>query len=199
MSRARLSLVLVLALSLVACAVGRSTPPTATYMIETPPPELSMPRCPERLSLGRISVVPAFAGRALVYRLDEARYAADFYNALIADPADLLGPAIATWLDRAGPFASVTQPGGHRGATLVLEVVVTELYGDFRRGAAAAVVSAQFRLIDLTGVRPTLRMERTLGRRLDLADASPDALVRGYGLALREILSELAAVLTRSV
>jgi hypothetical protein len=49
----------------------------------------------------------------------------------------------------------------------------------------------QFALIDQAGVRPQLMYERTIASRVELPHASPDALVRGYGEALAEILSQL--------
>jgi cholesterol transport system auxiliary component len=70
---------------------------------------------------------------------------------------------------------------------------VTELYGDFRPGRApAAVLAVQFALIDQTGARPKAVLERSIARRIDIPQASPDALVRGYGDALAEILAELS-------
>jgi hypothetical protein len=38
-------------------------------------------------------------------------------------------------------------------------------------------------------------LARTLSRRIDLPEASFDALVRGYGTALAEILAELVAAM----
>ena len=77
-------------------------------------------------------------------------------------------------------------------APYILEATVSELYGDFRPGyAPAAVVTVQFALIDLTGVRSKVVLERTIASRVNLPEASPDALVRGYGEALAEILLQL--------
>jgi hypothetical protein len=78
-------------------------------------------------------------------------------------------------------------------APYALEAVVTELYGDFRPGRKpAAVMTIQFTLVDLTGPSPTVVLERFIGRRVDLPDATPDALVRGYSQALGQILEELS-------
>ena len=75
----------------------------------------------------------------------------------------------------------------------MLEAPVSELYGDFREGRTpAAVLVVQFALIDQVGARPKVVLERTIAGRVDLAQALPDALVRGYGKALAEILSQLA-------
>jgi hypothetical protein len=41
--------------------------------------------------------------------------------------------------------------------------------------------------------------ERTIARRVNLPKASPDALVRGYGTALAEILSQVALDLSAQI
>jgi cholesterol transport system auxiliary component len=143
--------------------------------------------------MGNVRVAAAFAGSALVYRLDEVRYAADPYHAFVADPGAMLGNQMAQWLDRAGPFNSVAQPGSTQPASFVLEATVAELYGDFREGRApAAVMTVQFALIEQVSTRPKVIYERTITRRIDLPKTSPDVVVHGYGTALTQILSELA-------
>jgi hypothetical protein len=104
---------------------------------------------------------------------------------------------MAEWLDRAGPFRTVAQPGSLRPAVYVLDATVTELYGDFREGRRpAAVLAVQFAVIDQGGARPKLVHERTIASRIDLPQASPEALVLGYGKALAEILSQLVPELS---
>jgi ABC-type uncharacterized transport system auxiliary subunit len=183
-------------LALASCAIGKPTPQATTYVIEPPPPIPAAARRAETLRMGKVRVAPAFSGKALVVRVDEVRYAADFYNAFIAEPGDLVGARMAEWLERAGPFKTVIQPGTRTPASYVLEATVTELYGDFRPGKPpAAVLTVQFSLVDLRGTTLEVRLERTIGRRLTLTDASPEALVRGYGKALAEILAELVPAL----
>ena len=142
--------------------------------------------------MGNVRVAAAYAGNALVDRLDHVQYTSDPYNAFIAEPGAMLGDRMAEWLDRAGPFSTVAQPGSTRPAPYVLEATVAELYGDFRAGRPpAAVLVVQFALIDQAGARPKVVHECTIARRVDLPQASPEALVRGYGQALAEILSQL--------
>lgn len=185
-------------LVLSACAIGKPTPQATTYGLEPPPPALAPARRSQRLRMGKVRVAPAFAGKPLVFRLDDERYAADFYNAFLAEPGDLVGAAMAEWLGLAGPFQSVAQPGTRTPADYVLEATVTELYGDFRSGRTpAAVMTIQFTLVDLRGVSTKVRLEQTIGRRIELPEASPAALVRGYGQALGEILKDLVAALPR--
>ena len=125
------------------------------------------------------------------------QFTPDFYHAFIAEPGPMLGACMAEWLDRAGPFKTVSQPGVATGAPYALEAVVTELYGDFRGGRAPeAVMTVQFTLVDLTKPTPTVVLERFIGRRVQLPSASPDALVRGYGQALAEIFTELSKQIT---
>ena len=176
------------------CSIGAPAPHTTTYVLDPPQPtKTSTTRHPQALRMGNVRVAPAFAGPPLVYRTGEVQYTPDFYNAFIAEPGPLLGASMAEWLDRAGPFKTVSQPGGAVNAPYALEAVVTELYGDFRPGRKpAAVMTVQFTLVDLTGPSPTVVLERFIGRRVDLPEATPDALVRGYSQALGQILEELS-------
>jgi uncharacterized lipoprotein YmbA len=174
------------------CSIGKPIPQPTTYVIELPVAAPATARRPETLRMGNVRVAAPFAGDALVYRMDEVRYIADPYNAFIAEPAGMLGSRMAEWLDRAGPFQSVAQPDSVRAASYILEATVSDLYGDFRPGhAPAAVVTMQFALIDLTSARSKVVLERTIGRRVAIQQATPDALVRGYGEALAEILVQL--------
>ncbi len=180
------------ALLLVACSIGKPVPQASTYVVEPP----TATRRPETLRMGNVRVAAAFAGHALVYRMQDVQYTSDPYNTFIAEPAAMLGSRMAEWLDRAGPFRTVGQPGSTQPAPYVLEATVTELYGDFRPGQApAAMLAVQFALVDVTGTRSSVVLQRTLSSRVALPEASPDALVRGYGTALSDVLTQLVAEL----
>src|SRR5215472_13234791 len=169
------ALVLCASLALAACSIGKPMPQATTYVIELPAATPGAARRPETLRMANVRVAAAFAG-------------------------DALGNRMAQWLDRAGPFQSVVQPDSVRGAPYILEATVSELYGDFRPGhAPAAVVTVQFALLDLTGARSKVVLERTISRRVAVQEVSPDALVRGYGTALAEILAELQKDLERNI
>jgi uncharacterized lipoprotein YmbA len=187
------------ALTITACSIGKPIPQATTYVVDPPMAAAASPaaRRAETLRMGDVRIAAAYAGRALVYRVDDVQYISDPYHAFIAEPGAMLGNQMAEWLDRAGPFKSVAQPGSARPSQYVLDVTVTELYGDFREGRPpAAVMMVQFALIDQAGPRPRVVRERTIASRVDLPEASPDALVRGYGKALAEILSQLSAELS---
>ena len=196
MSEVHLALAAWSALALAACSIGKPIPQPNIYVVQPPLPQSvpSIASGSESLRIGSVKVAAAYAGNALVYRMDDVRWASDPYSRFIADPGAMLGDQMAAWLARAGPFRTVTGPESTRPAHYVLEATITDLYGDFRPDEApAAVLAVQFALIDQSGARPKVALERAIARRVDLPRASPDALVRGYGAALAEILGELSA------
>jgi cholesterol transport system auxiliary component len=192
-------LVLCAAATIAGCAIGKPVPQPTTYIVE-PPTDEHAPQAKESapVRMGTVRVAPSFSGSALVYRLDDVRYAADPYHAFIAEPAAMLGSSITEWLARDGTSMGGTRP--KEGAAIyVLDATVSELYGDFRPGQSpAAVMTMRFALIDSqSDVRPRTVLERTISHRVDLSQSSPDALVRGYGVALAAILQELDAELDK--
>jgi uncharacterized lipoprotein YmbA len=147
-----------------------------------------------------VRVAATFAGSALVYRLDDVRYLTDPYHAFGADPGAMLDSRLAEWLARTGPFSNVVPSGSTQPAPYVLEVTVEELYGDFRENVSpAAVVSMQFILIDLGSPRQRVAYDRTIASHVVLPKAAPDALVRGYGTAIAQILSQVATDLNATI
>lgn len=206
MSARRIALTMGIALGIVltlaACALGRPLPAPTTYIVNPPAAETRTAaiRRPETLRMGNVRVAAAYGGNALVYRMGEVQYTSDPYHVFKAEPDAMLGSRMAEWLDHAGPFDTVAQPGSARPAAYVLDATVIELYGDFREGhRPAAVMAVQFALIDQSGVRPQLVHERTIASRVELLQASPDALVRGYGEALAQILSQLVPDLSATI
>jgi uncharacterized lipoprotein YmbA len=184
------------ALGLASCSIGKPFPQATTYVVSPPIPadRIAASRRAKTLRMGNVRVAAPFAGNALVYRTDDVRFTSDPYQAFIADPGAMLGSQMAAWLDRAGPFNGVAQPGSAQPAPYVLDATVTELYGDFRAGAPpAAVMAVRFVLIDQTDASLKTVYEATISRRVDLEQATPDALVRGYGTALSEILEQLVS------
>jgi hypothetical protein len=133
----------------------------------------------------------SFAGNELVYRLDDVRFAQDYYSRFIAPPGPMLGASLAEWLARSGPF-SIVQAGATASAPLVLEATFLELYGDFRAGRVPeAVMTVQFSIMDVSGSAVETVLDKTITRRIALDQRSAPQLVRGYNLALGEILNEL--------
>lgn len=198
MRTARLLVMLAMAAVLAACSLGRPLPPSTLYAIEPAPGAPAASRRSELLRVGSVRVVATFASTELVYRTDDVVYAQDFYNRLIAPPNGMLAARISDWLARSGPFPVVAVTGG-APAPYVLEAVFTELYGDFRPDRKAeAVVAAQFTLLRVSAGDARLVLARTLERRVELAERTPAALVRGYNAALGDMLRELSAAMAEA-
>ena len=190
------------ALIVSACSIGRPIPTATMYSIEPSPAALAVPKPPhpERLRVERVRIAAAYDRTALVYRLNAVRYVSDSYHSFLADPGPMLSNRIAEWLAAAGLFKAVDAPGGAAPAPWVLEATVTELYGDFEVGGdnPAAVMSIRFTIIDERSARPKVVYERSLSRRVPVSRAAPEALVSGYGMALADILTQLATDLSNS-
>ena len=200
----RLQVALCLAVTLAACALSKPAPEATTYVIDSTTPSerdlVSSARLPETLRMGRIHTAAAFSGTALIYRMDDVKFVSDPYSAFIAEPAAMLGDQMAVWLNRAGPFQTVTGPESSQSVHYVLEADVTELYGDFRSGRSPeAVLAMRLTLIDLTGARPRAMLERSIAERVAIQNATPEALVRGYGVALTNLLTQLRSDLQEAV
>lgn len=187
---------------LAGCSIGRPLPATTQYVIDVSTDAAPTPdrRGTETLRVGVAHVAPAFAGSALMYRLGDVRYASDPYHAFLTDPGAILAGRVADSLERAGIFGAVTRAGIAGPARYVIEIAVMELYGDFRPvQSPAAVLAMQFAVIDQSGTRPVLTYQRSISQRIDLPEASPEALVRGYGAALSRILTQLSSELGAQV
>src|SRR5258708_40289324 len=132
MSARSISLTSGLTLLLMACSIGKPVPQATTYVVEPDAPtrQLLGVHGSEVVRMGNVRVAAAFAGNSLVYRTDDVTFVSDPYQSFIADPRAILGNQMAAWLDRSGPFKAVTQPDSALSAHYVLEVTVTELYGD---------------------------------------------------------------------
>src|SRR4051794_36128373 len=118
MNSKRLALTACAMLMLSACSIGKPIPQATTYVVE-PPMAAAAPavaRRAETLRIGNVRVAAAYAGNSFVYRLDDVQYVSDPYHAFIAEPGAMLGNRMAEWLDRAGPFKTVVQPGSARPA-----------------------------------------------------------------------------------
>jgi cholesterol transport system auxiliary component len=191
-----LAAILCAALALAGCSLRQSIEPPSLYAVEPVPGPAAVKQREGVLRIGSVRMAPAFSSNELVYRLDEIAFTQDFYNRFLSPPGAMLGVRVSDWLARSGPYAVVVQPSVGAASPLVLEAVFTELYGDFRSGGRpAAVMTVQFYVLDVTGTAPKVVLDRVIGRRVALERAGAPELVRGYNVALGEILTELAAAL----
>ena len=69
----RLATAISAAFVLAGCAIGKPIPQATTYVVELPAAMPTAARRPETLRMGNVRVAAAFAGDALVYRMDEVQ------------------------------------------------------------------------------------------------------------------------------
>jgi cholesterol transport system auxiliary component len=164
---------------------------TFALSVESLPPVHKPAVFPATLKVGRISMQPPYGGTSLVYRAGDLRYEVDPYNGFVASPGDLLGHEIARWLGRVGLFTAVREPASPLTGDFVLEGLVTELYGDTRDPQKpVAVLSIQISMRRASAEGGVV-FEQAYAQRVAIENASPEALVRGYGTALGKVLDAL--------
>src|SRR5262249_32899319 len=80
-----------------ACSIGKPMPQATTYVVGPPMPAAApaASRRSETLRIGNVRVAAAYAGNALVYRLDDVKYVSDPYQTFIAEPGSMLGNRMA--------------------------------------------------------------------------------------------------------
>ena len=187
-------LLVLIALTLLACAPTRPPIDTANWLVapeRTGPPRKM--QSPLWLKMGAFSVATPFDAKSLVYRVSDQRYEKDFYNAYIATPSSMFSNASRQWLDQSGIFRITVAQGTSFFPFYTLQATIDELYGDYR-GKPEAVVSVQFFLTVTNPNLPTpLITAKRYTQRVALTNNLPQTLVLGQQRALADILQQLEA------
>ena len=187
-------LLVLIALTLLACAPTRPPIDTANWLVA--PERTGFPRkmqSPLWLKMGAFSVATPFDTKSLVYRVSDQRYEKDFYNAYIATPSSMFSNASRQWLDQSGIFRITVAQGTSFFPFYTLQATIDELYGDYR-GKPEAVVSVQFFLTVTNPNLPTpLITAKRYTQRVALTNNLPQTLVLGQQRALADILQQLEA------
>lgn len=164
---------------------------TGKFVIPEPPANsaASTTSRPGVLRIGRFIVTPPFDARGLVYRTDELRYQADYYNEFFAAPDESIRARVAGYLAQARPYESVILADG-LNASYELRATIKELYGDIRPQAQpVAVLTIHWYLLSKSSGEVLLNREYR--EHVLLTDGSPEALMRGFGDGLYRMLNLL--------
>jgi cholesterol transport system auxiliary component len=142
------------------------------------------------LGLRSLQVAAPFESRAFVYRTGEFSYDRDPYAEFMVPPADGLISPICNWWRQAGGFKAVEEAGGALKPDTLVEIHVSQLYGDFRPSQhAAAVLTMRFVFLDAPhGVPGKFLLQREYTRDIPLNARTADALIEGWNQALAQIL-----------
>jgi hypothetical protein len=146
------------------------------------------------LRVRSLQVSPPFDGRALVYRTGEFSYERDSYAEFLVTPAEgLLAPVCGRWRND-GPFDAVSEAGSALKPDTLVEIQVSQLYGDFRpTGSASAVLAVRFVFFDAPkGVPGRAILQQEYSRSIPMEARNPAALIKGWNQALAEILDAAA-------
>jgi ABC-type uncharacterized transport system auxiliary subunit len=105
----------------------------------------------------------------------------------------LRAPVCGRWRE-AGTFAAVSDAGSALKPDTLVEIQVSQLYGDFRPSEnAAAVLSMRFVFFDAPkGVPGKVILQQEYSRSIPLEARNPATLVKGWNQALAQILDTAA-------
>jgi ABC-type uncharacterized transport system auxiliary subunit len=152
------------------------------------------------LGIRSLRIASPFDGRSLVYRTGEFSYVRDPYAEFLDPPEEEMMAPVRGWLSGAGGFSNVVDAGSAVKPDTIVEISVTQLYGDFRRSEhPCAVVTMRLVFFEArNGVpaRPILQHEYS--RSIPVTAPSAAALMEGWNQAFGGIFAEAASDLRRS-
>jgi uncharacterized lipoprotein YmbA len=145
------------------------------------------------VALNRVSISPVFQSRSFVYRTAENTYKQDPYAGFVIPPERALAEPIRAWMRGSGAFGRVVEPASSLTPTLMADVYVYELYGDFRDASkplgAMQIHFIVYEVKDGDPVRVVL--DKVCSRETPLAGRTPSALVDAWNADLRQIMEEI--------
>ncbi|MFN2348918.1 MAG: ABC-type transport auxiliary lipoprotein family protein [Thioalkalivibrio sp.] len=195
------SLVLLM-LVLQACTVGvdlqRPAPVKQTYLLEMDRAHQVAPDNAPTLRIAPVRVAAGFEGRALVYRMAQGRFEADFYNQWFTSPRDQVFEVASQWFNHGAVFREVVPQNLATQADYRLDLLVTRLYVDMSdpaRHAGRVGLQAYLSSRDAEGrsvlMHETLEADRPVS--VMAGEVVGDAAARVVALtgALEDVLLEL--------
>ena len=190
LSFANLLFCIVLSLLLAGC-LSKPALVEKSFAFQTPAPAGSAGgKGTGTLVVSPVEVSPLFANQPLVYRIGPNEYETDPYANFLVPPDQSLTIPIRGYLAGSGLFASVVWPDSLIKPDKVLQVYVTELYGDFRDAKQPTAVLA-LRVVYASAGGEVL-LQKEYSRHLAIQKNTAAAVVAGWNQALGEIMGELA-------
>jgi hypothetical protein len=152
------------------------------------------------VALARVSISPVFQSRSFTYRLAENSYEQDPYAGFLIPPERALAEVIRAWMRASGAFGRVLEPGSGLQATSVVEVAITELYGDFRTPAQpAGVMGIHFVCYEVReGLSDRILLDKSYAQATPITTKTPGALMSAWDEDLRRIMRLVQAEYTKA-
>ena len=172
-----------------------------TFTFDAPPTASAGAGAGDRvLGIRSLRIAPPFDGRSLVYRTGEFFYVRDPYAEFLDPPEEEMMAPVRGWLSGAGGFSDVVEAGSALKPHTVVEINVTQLYGDFRRSEhPCAVVTMRLVFFEARNGVPTKPiLQQEYSRSMPVTAPSAAALMEGWNQAFGGIFAEAASDLRRS-
>jgi cholesterol transport system auxiliary component len=184
---------LVTALAATACVKLGSRPLEKRYYQISPARTAQKADAPRNIILmvRRLAISDLYNSRELVYRGAGERVESDFYNMFFVNPASMLTTELRRWLRESGQFSHILEPGSMVVPTLTLEGTVNALYGDYSGDQPAAVVEMQFFVVDESTADNAIVFSGSYAKRVPVADAAPQTLVKAMTQGVEQIYAAL--------
>jgi hypothetical protein len=143
--------------------------------------------------LNRVSISPLFQSRSFTYRTAENAYEQDPYAGFLIPPERALAEPIRASLRASGEFGRVVEPGSGLIPTLVAEVSVNALYGDFRKAAQPlGTIEIHFILYEVSDEVPgRIVLDKVCTYETPMTRKTPDALMAAWDNGLHEIMKQI--------
>jgi cholesterol transport system auxiliary component len=189
------TLLLMLLLFSAGCSLGLSRPALVKhyYLLDVAPkPADTPPAHPAAIRVTGFEVAAPFADRSLVYRGEQDRYEADFYDEFFVPPRAMVTSEVVEWLTVRRIFATTLPSSSSLDAPYAMEGLVIAMYGDLRNKAEIdAVFTMQVFVSHSGALDRSIVLERTYGHRVHVPDASADAISKGLSQAFEQCLVDL--------
>jgi|HubBroStandDraft_1064217.scaffolds.fasta_scaffold162903_2 cholesterol transport system auxiliary component len=191
----RISAIVLLALILTGC-LSRAPMNVQTFAFSAPAsPVTGQVTAVRVLGIKSLQVAPPFDGRSFVYRTGEYSYERDSYAQFLGDPAEVLAVPVREMLLGDGCFRDVVKAGSAAKPNTLVEINVSQLYGDIRKpGSPCAVLAMQVIFLEATnGLPGKVILQQNYSRRIPMKSTAPAALMAAWNRALVEIFADVAS------
>jgi cholesterol transport system auxiliary component len=147
------------------------------------------------LGIRSLKIAAPFEGRSFVYRTGEFSFERDPYAEFLVPPAEALMSPVCEWLRRNGNFSAVVEAGSALKPDTLVEIGVSQLFGDFRQPEhPAAILTMRFVFFDATnGVPGKAIFQQGYSRSIPLGTPATAELMKGWNQALDEILVQMSS------
>ena len=145
------------------------------------------------VALTRVSISPLFQHRSFTYRTAQNTYKQDPYACFLIPPERALAESIRAYMREGGVFGRVMDPGSGLTPTLVAEVAINELCGDFRQTSQpVGTMAIHFICYEIKDGSPgRILLDKLCVHSTPLAEKTASALMAAWDADLRAIMEEI--------